>query len=145
MSETIKSRKVINERVSSQYCQVINQSVSPNTIKYCTKWTIKSQNMNKALKIPVKSLESAFCDFYGYLGQLDPWFHEKRCWSRSHWLWSQIPGLWSLIPPLFRPLIPDPIYLVTTLKNSRALSSWMKLTELNIRDNYLKRGILNRR
>jgi len=28
--------------------------------------------MNKALKIPVKSLESAFCDFYGYLGQLDP-------------------------------------------------------------------------
>jgi len=26
--------------------------------------------MNKALKIPVKSLESAFCDFYGYLGTM---------------------------------------------------------------------------
>ena len=25
------------------------------------------------------------------------------------------PRLWSLIPPFFRPLIPDPIYLVTTL------------------------------
>ena len=27
------------------------------------------------------------------------------------------PGLSSLIPPFFRPLIPDPIYLVTTLQD----------------------------
>ena len=42
---------------------------------------------------------------------------QKHCWSRSHahGLWSQIPGLWSLIPPLKKLLIPDPIYLVTTL------------------------------
>ena len=69
----------------------------------------------------------------------DPSFHEKYCWSRSHalcwsrshtlcwsrshalcWsrshaLWFQIPGLWSLSPALFRPLIRDPIYLVTTM------------------------------
>ena len=46
----------------------------------------------------------------------DPWFHAKHCWSRSHPFWFQILGLWSLILALFRPLIPDPINLVTTLK-----------------------------
>ena len=44
--------------------------------------------------------------FCCYLGQPDPWFHEKHYWSRSRVLWFQIPGLWSLIPALYRPLIP---------------------------------------
>ena len=34
---------------------------------------------------------------------------------RLHALWFQIPMVGALIPALYRPLIPDPIYLVTTL------------------------------
>ena len=39
--------------------------------------------------------------------------HEKHCWSWTHVLWFQIPGIPD--PGPFWPLIPDPIYLVTTL------------------------------
>ena len=53
----------------------------------------------------------------------DPSFQEKYCWSRSHALWFQIPELWSLIPALFRPLINDPICLVTTLLNMTLMST----------------------
>ena len=66
------------------------------------------------------------------------------------------PRLWSLIPPFFRPLIPDPIYLVTTLNwysttvydlmwnTSRGNSRFSQLSYVNIIGwiHYKKTGII---
>ena len=50
----------------------------------------------------------------------------QNAWSLIQWKRPLIPilGLWSLIPPFFWPLIPDPIFLVTTLSIEQRLIPW---------------------